>query len=294
MGVARLVLRGALFAVLMGVYVGAGMGQTGVAVPQTKEQPRKKARAQRAEGNGSQVTSGTKEASAGKKSHPTQPEWREGKQGMFPRRHAENLARAKKGDIDLLFIGDSITDRWSSAPKVWNKYFGEWKPANFGIGGDRTQNVLWRIDDGELDGLSPKVVVLMIGTNNTGLDTPEDIVAGIKLILHRIHTKMPKSKVLLLGIFPRNAKVRDGREMTMQMDKIRVINESLSKGKFEPFIPNDLVRYLDISDAFLVDGKVPKDIMPDGLHPNEKGYEVWAKAISPVLKELMEEPKPAK
>jgi len=211
------------------------------------------------------------------------PKPRQNKGNRFMIRHQQNLLRTEQGPVDLLFLGDSITDRWSSSTAVWNRYFGKWNPANFGVGGDRTQNVLWRIQNGELDGISPKVIVLMIGTNNTHSNSPEDIVTGIKAILQTIDEKQPEAMVLLLGIFPREPKMRDGKLNTMPMDKIKVINKRLpalaKEGK---------VRFLDISDAFLVDGKVPKDVMPDGVHVNEKGYEIWGRTIKPVLEEMMQ------
>ena len=211
-----------------------------------------------------------------------QPSTKVGKNSKFVWRHAANLKRIQEGPIDLLFLGDSITDRWSSVPLVWKENFGKWNPANFGVGGDKTQNVIWRITNGELDGISPKVFVLMIGTNNTHTDSPADIIKGIERIIDIIHEKTPKSKVLLLGIFPREPRMRDGKPVTMPMDKIRNINKQLPE-----LAKQWNVRFLDITDKFLVDGKVPKDVMPDQVHPSEKGYEIWAKAIMPTLEEMM-------
>ncbi len=210
------------------------------------------------------------------------PLYREGKSGKFPKRHAENLQRIKEGPIDLLFLGDSITDRWHEVPELWNASFRKWKPANFGVGGDRTENVLWRLENGELDGVSPRVVVLMIGTNNTHSNLPEDIVSGIRRIIEVIQQKAPETKILLLGIFPREPRIRNGVPVTMPMDKIKIINKELPK-----LAEEGKVRYLDIGNHFLSDGKVPKDVMPDGVHLNAKGYAIWAKAVTPVLKEMM-------
>jgi hypothetical protein len=133
----------------------------------------------------------------------------------FNRLHAANVARAKKGDIDLLFLGDSITQFWGSAGKaVWAANFGTLKAANFGVSADRTQNVLWRLQHGEGEGFQPKVILLMIGTNNLGPEvdnktprnTPADIAAGIAAIVGEIRTRFPAAKTLLLGILPREAK----------------------------------------------------------------------------------------
>ncbi|MDI1250851.1 MAG: GDSL-type esterase/lipase family protein, partial [Lacunisphaera sp.] len=120
--------------------------------------------------------------------------------------HEKFLARAKSGPIGLLFLGDSITEGWGKAPHVWEYYFGKYQPANFGIGGDQTQHVIWRIENGELDGISPKVVVLMIGTNNSGAHTGEQIAAANRKIIELIRAKIPGVKVLLLAILPRDAR----------------------------------------------------------------------------------------
>lgn len=125
-------------------------------------------------------------------------------QEFWQKRHEQFLERAKKGDVDVLFLGDSITQAWDGPGKeIFQNRFAPWKPANFGIGGDRTQHVLWRITEGkELEGISPKVVVLMIGTNNFSSDSSEQIAEGIKAILTTLHEKLPDTKVLLLGVFP--------------------------------------------------------------------------------------------
>ena len=124
-------------------------------------------------------------------------------------RHEGFVQQARHDQIDLLFIGDSITDCWRwQAPRyginIWNKYYAPLHAADFGISGDRTQHVLWRIDHGELDGLHPKVIVLLIGTNNSRDNSPEQIAEAIKVILDRIQEKCPGSKILLLGVFPRH------------------------------------------------------------------------------------------
>lgn len=192
--------------------------------------------------------------------------------------HQRYVKVAKEGKIDLLFLGDSITFGWNSNKLIWDKAFGSYNPANFGIGGDRTQHVLWRIENGELDGIKPKVVVLMIGTNNSGPDKPEDTAAGVTKIVKTIQAKVPTAKVLLLAIFPRGDKPNPGRAKNME------VNKTISK-----LADGRNVFFMDIGDKFLEpDGvTLTKEIMPDLLHLSPKGYQIWADAISPKLAELM-------
>jgi len=201
----------------------------------------------------------------------------------FQQRHESFLRRGKEGKIGVLFLGDSITEGWGGTRgrEIWAEYYGKLDPANFGISGDKTQHVLWRIDNGELDGISPKVVVLMIGTNNIGYSA-EDILAADTKIVQEIHQKLPDTKLLLLGIFPRGADPNDPKVADMR-EKIKSVNQGLAK-----LDDGDKTRYLDIADKFLdADGKLSKDIMPDALHPNAKGYLIWAKAMQPLLDEMM-------
>jgi lysophospholipase L1-like esterase len=199
-----------------------------------------------------------------------------------PNRHEEFLKVAKAGGVDLLFVGDSITDGWRGGGKaVWDKTFGPFHPANFGIGGDRTEHVIWRMRNGELEGIQPKLVVLMIGTNNG--DPAPDVALGIKTILMDIHERVPKAKFLLLGIFPRSEKPDGARKKNEEVNTlIAKFTGDLSLGR---------VSYMDIGAKFLAaDGTtLPKDIMPDFLHPNEKGYQIWADAIIDKVKQLMSE-----
>jgi lysophospholipase L1-like esterase len=195
-------------------------------------------------------------------------------------RHEGFVAQAKQGGVDILFLGDSITDNWrKKGSNVWNKFYAPRRAANFGIGGDRTQHVLWRIDHGELDGLKPKVTVLMIGTNNSNSDSSDPIADAIKLIIREIRAKCPDTKVLLLGIFPRNKPT----DKPGQMGIIHGVNDIIAR-----LDDGKTVRYLDIGPKFLAaDGKVPADIMPDFLHPNEKGYQIWADAMESTLAAMM-------
>lgn len=204
----------------------------------------------------------------------------------FVKRHEGFLkdkeAALKNGPVDLLFVGDSITDGWRNGAQgmLFKERWGKHNPLNIGISGDRTQHVLWRLDNGEVDGIKPKVAVLMIGTNNLGgKDSVEDTVAGIKAVVEDLNKKLPDTKVLLLAVFPRGVKSDDPFRA-----QIKSVNEEIAKlddgGKH--------VKYLDIGPKFLTDdGTLTKEIMPDALHPNEKGYQIWADAIQPTLDEMM-------
>jgi beta-glucosidase len=201
----------------------------------------------------------------------------------FIKMHESFLARGKAGPIGLLFLGDSITQGWSSRGiKVWHDRYDKYQPANFGIGGDRTQHVLWRMDNGELDGISPKVVVLMIGTNNTAHWSADDILRGDSRIVQEIHQKLPDAKLLLLAIFPRGADPANAAVAAVRQT-IKQVNDGLAE-----LDDGSKTRYLDIGSKFLdPDGALPKTIMPDALHPNEKGYTIWADAMQPLLDEMM-------
>ena len=209
----------------------------------------------------------------------------------FIKMHESFLARGKQGPIGVLFIGDSITQGWTRAPHVWEHYYGKWQPANFGIGGDQTQHVIWRIEQGELDGIKPSVTVLMLGTNNTGGHTAAEIAAADKKIIQLIRTRIPETKILVLGIFPRGPRknaqgmVTDqiAADATRRMEIIRAVNAELAK-----LDDGKTIRYLDITAKFLCDdGKIPSIIMPDQLHPNAAGYQLWAEAMQPLLTEMM-------
>src|SRR4051794_35531071 len=153
------------------------------------------------------------------------------REGGWKQLHDSFLARAKKKEgVNLLFFGDSITQGWNGAQAVWDRYYGPRNAANFGIGGDRTQHVLWRIENGEVEGIHPKVVVLMIGTNNMGANSADEIADGIAAIVKKLREKLPETKVLLLGIFPRGERPDDPSR-----DKIKAVNEKAAKlddGKF--------------------------------------------------------------
>lgn len=210
----------------------------------------------------------------------TRPDSRE---GWWMDLHKSFLERDKKGDVDLLFLGDSITQGWNDND-VWKRYYGPRRAANFGIGGDRTQHVIWRLQNGEVDHIRPKVAVLMIGTNNLGANTPDEIAVGIEEIVKLLRTKLPKTKILLLGIFPRSEKPAPIR------DQIQAINAKIAQ-----LDDGRTVKYLDIGDRFVEkDGTISKEIMPDFLHLSHKGYMIWADAIEPTLWTMMDEPSQGK
>lgn len=213
--------------------------------------------------------------------------------GGWVKRHESFNATSKKGEAELVFLGDSITQGWEGAGKAaWEKHFASLKAANFGIGGDRTEHVLWRLDNGNYDGLKPKLTVLMIGTNNTGHQgrpqkennnaiyncSAEQTADGVKAILGRLKDKQPQMKVLLLAIFPRGATPAD--QYRRQNDATNALISKLADGK--------QVFFVDIGKEFLqADGTLPKEIMPDLLHLNAAGYEKWAAAIEGKVKELL-------
>lgn len=207
--------------------------------------------------------------------------------------HESFNAVSRKGEAQLVFLGDSITAGWSGKGKAaWEKHWAPLKAANFGIGGDRTEHVLWRLEHGNFDGLKPKLIVLMIGTNNTGHQgsrpkelngetyacTAEQTADGVKAILEKLKAKCPGAKILLLAVFPRGEKPED---------RFRKQNEA-TNAILRGFADGRTVHYLDIGAKFLQpDGTLPREIMPDVLHLSEKGYEIWAEAIEPKVKELM-------
>ncbi|WP_254509823.1 platelet-activating factor acetylhydrolase IB subunit [Anatilimnocola floriformis] len=196
-------------------------------------------------------------------------------------RHDRFLQRAKEGKCDLLFLGDSITEGWGNND-TWKKFYTPRNAVNFGIGGDTTQNVHWRMTNGELEGLSPKAIVLMIGTNNFGLhnDKPEDVIRGVEALVKTLRTKLPDTEILLLGMFP-----RDNKPDTDFRKRIKTANEGIAK-----LADDKSIFYLDIGSKFLTeDGTLEKEIMPDYLHLSPKGYEIWAEAIEPSVKKLLGE-----
>jgi len=190
----------------------------------------------------------------------------------FGRQHAEYVNQTKNRKFALCLLGDSITDGWPG--DMFGKYFGKYNAVNFGIGGDRTENVLWRLQNGELVGTSPKVIVLLIGTNNSGMNTAEEIAVGIAAVVKALRTGCPQSRILLLGVFPK-------RDMTLE--KTRAVNAIISK-----LDDNRMIRYLDVGVNLLdKDGKIRDGVLRDAVHLTRKGFEIWGEAMSPLLAEMM-------
>lgn len=209
--------------------------------------------------------------------------------GGATNRQSQVLQRAKDnpGPCDIAFIGDSITQGWEGNGKtVWTNYYASRKCLNFGVGGDRTEHVLWRFENGQLDGIKPKAAVLMIGTNNSNKNragvedySEAEILEGVLAIVKQIRTRLPETKLLVLGIFPR------GKTFSTQRGKILQINQALAK-----VADGNMVHYLDFGSQLIeADGSLSREIMPDALHLSEKGYAIWAEAIEPKLKELLGE-----
>jgi lysophospholipase L1-like esterase len=202
-------------------------------------------------------------------------------------RHKQFLKVVEKGEGDVIFLGDSITQGWEGAgKKAWADNFAQFKPVNLGIGGDQTGHVLWRITEGkEIAPLKPKLAVIMIGTNNTGGHSAEQIAGGVKAIIDELRKQKPEMKILLLGVFPRAGGVEKGADAPKEKlnPKIKAINDIISK-----YADDKNVFYKDIGAKFLnKDGGLERKVMPDLLHLSPTGYEIWAKAIDEDLKKLI-------
>jgi lysophospholipase L1-like esterase len=204
-------------------------------------------------------------------------------QPWWAERHEAVLKQIKEQPVDLILMGDSINHGWEGAGKeVFDKYYKNRNTVNMGFSGDRTEHVLWRLDHGEVDGIQPKVVSLMIGTNNCSANTAEEIGEGIIAVVKKLREKLPQTKVLLLAIFPREEKPGETRD---KLAKASEIASAVADG--------DMVHYLDIGSVFLSeDGTLTKEVMPDALHPNAHGYALWAAAVEQKLAELLGEPVP--
>jgi lysophospholipase L1-like esterase len=210
--------------------------------------------------------------------------------------HAQLLEKARRGGIDVYFEGDSITRRWGALdyPKLlanWNQNFFGWNAADFGWGGDTVRNILWRLHNGELDNVHPKIIVVLAGTNNVGnqpsrgVDDPRivEVTAGIKAVLAVCRQKAPGATIILTGIFPRNDNAGNPAGVMPVIDRI---NENLAR-----FADGKKVRYLSINDKLADrDGRLCEGMMADKLHPTLKGYQLWADALKPVFTELLGPP----
>jgi lysophospholipase L1-like esterase len=200
-------------------------------------------------------------------------------------RHAAAVALMKTRQPEIVMLGDSITHFWGgepvggrrNGPEEWDRFFAGRRVVNLGYGWDRTENVLWRLTHGEFEGVTPKVVVTMVGTNNIMLNTVDEIAAGVGAICAEIHRRSPSTKILLLAIFPRGAKPDATRA------KLADVNQRLAR-----LDGRDGVTFLDIGDRFLAaDGSITTDVMYDYLHPTAKGYAIWSAAMAPTLERLL-------
>lgn len=216
---------------------------------------------------------------------PSEPAW--GFLAGWPEGWAllhNNLAKkSRSGGVEIVFLGDSITQLWEKAGKpAWDATFAPMDAANYGIGADSTRQVIWRIEDGELDGLAPKLVVLMIGTNNLYVDsdpnsgTEAQINEGVKKILELLQAKLPGTKILLVGVLPRQNKYF--------CDRIVKLNALLSENA-----SGDKIHFLDVTPEFVdTQGNIKPELFDEGLvHPNGKGYETLAAALKPSVDEMM-------
>jgi lysophospholipase L1-like esterase len=203
------------------------------------------------------------------------------REGRALGRQNEVLQRARdnQGPCDIIFIGDSITQGWEGkGANVWSNYYGNRQCLNLGVGGDRTQHVLWRFENGQLDGLQPKAAVLLIGTNNSNRDdnTEAEILEGVLAVVKEIRERLPETQLLVLGIFPR------GQSFSAQRGKILQVNQALAK-----VADGAMVHYVDFGSQLIEpNGSLSEEIMPDYLHLSERGYEIWAETIEPKLTEL--------
>ena len=195
-------------------------------------------------------------------------------------RHQAVLNRNKQGNVDMIMIGDSITYCWENTGKeVWQQYYGKRNAVNLGFGGDCTEQVLWRLENGEIDGINPKLAVVMIGTNNSGSAyTVEQVADGIKAIVCKLRSDLPKTKVLILAIFPKH----NVKDIMARDVRISELASSIADDK--------MIHYLNINAVFLDDnGSIIADSIPDFLHLSEKGFRLWAEAMEPAVAELMNE-----
>jgi len=203
--------------------------------------------------------------------------------------HQQLLEKGRQGGIDICFIGDSITRRWGATDYPdflanWKQNFFGWNAADFGWGADRIQNILWRIENGEIDGVNPKVVVILAGTNNVGTTPGDeakvaDITKGIKALVDLCRQKAPSATIILMAIFPRNDNVA-------VVPTINRINEGIAK-----FADGKTIRFLNINDKLAgPDGVLFEGMTMDKLHPALKGYQIWADALKPIFTELLGSP----
>ena len=198
--------------------------------------------------------------------------------------HAHLRRHSSKSGAKLVFLGDSITQAWAGN-ETWRRYYGPRGAVNLGIGGERTEELLWRLDHGALDGIEPRVVVLLIGTNNLADHTDEEVAGGVEAVVGRVRRLAPRARVLLLGIFPRGA-VR-GLDAASQVvwPRIEAANRLIRR-----LDDGGKIRVLDVGPALLdPDGTISREVMPDFLHLSPRGYRLWAEAMEPMLRSLLKD-----
>jgi lysophospholipase L1-like esterase len=207
--------------------------------------------------------------------------------------HRQLLAKRTQGKIDVYFMGNSIARRWGATDYPdflanWRANFFGWNAADFGWGADRIENMLWRIENGELDDVNPKVIVLLAGANNVGSrpggeEKIADITRGLRALLDLCRRKAPNATIILTGIFPRNG---DGADRLAVIPEINRINENVAR-----FADGKSVRYININDKLAdKDGRLFDGMTVDNLHPTVQGYQIWADALKPILRELLGPP----
>jgi lysophospholipase L1-like esterase len=205
-------------------------------------------------------------------------------------RHAQNLARTRQGGVGLLFVGDSITQGWTvRAASLWRERFGVHQPANFGISGDRVEHLAWRLQHGELDGLQPRAVVLLIGANNVPTGRPDRLAAAIRSTAQLVRCKLPQAQVLIVGVLPRGERTTGDGQVVSEAryaENIGEMNRELALADND-----EQLHFVDAGARFRgADGKVDRALMPDGLHLSAEGYRVLADAIEPALRTLLHRP----
>ena len=221
--------------------------------------------------------------------HATQAKIRTPEEGfnLWMPHHNDLKERVRKGPVDLLMIGDSIVFRWErQGKKVWDEFYGNRRAVQIGSSGDYTGHILWRLQNGGVAGASPKLTVLLIGTNNTGLrnDPPEETAYGISAILKELKMRLPDSKILLLGVFPRGNYAGASETHKKRLDEITNANKKVN-GIIKGYADEKTVFYRDFGDIFLTpEGFVDPVLMPDYVHPGEAGFRAWGKVMEPFIK----------
>lgn len=211
----------------------------------------------------------------GDRQSPTMPQARE--EMWWHERHRINIERGKQ-KADVIWLGDSITQLMDDAHDLYQKFWPDHKMENLGIGGDRIQNLLWRISQGgEVDGLHPQLVIVLIGTNNLAFDNDRQVVAGIDAVIESLRRKLPESNILILGLLPR------GQRQDPIRARIMAINKSIAQ-----HADGKVVYFSDGGNCLLQsNGDLIREAMPDQLHPSHRGYELIFSSVKPEIDQLL-------